>query len=1121
MSIIRDVQDNNDKRDELAESIPQVDISTPPQPQQSQPIISPDAPPSLEDEPQLPVMPPDENNAEASVLRNSGLEIENLNQQTAPNFDIMPTVNEVFLQNQSQAQQVVDERLAGVPGNFVLNGDVQPSLYEVTETRGDMFSRDFDFIFPQTGEQVKKQLIKEQYTPGWGDDYDPMGTPDASSTDHIKKRGLVGLLNQVGEFTLGEGVPDGEEAPFAPFRGFRELGKDIVENPWNAWKAVFALPIGMAGGQYGEMGSGLMGSAFYNISLAQNAAVGAATDIYQAVTGKKPPKEKLNVVQGIQGTDFSFTTTSSEQKPLSFVGSKENPETYDELKNRSILWQHPLFSGAEIGLGIIPGAPRVPGVLDVWEKATDVFQTEENKGKIPLLDKLPNRVIQTQEFVAGMVADAVTDPLDVIGGIFKKAAKGIDTLRGTSQPVRQALEGAADDLPRLPGGGTPDLSPSDANVLKETRILKGDPELPSVVPETGRVDLSLDAEVRTVDTPVRPALDPDNQQMAISAALDSPNATAGQIEEVLGKAIEPPMPTVRSSIIDQALPQVDASSNIIGLLPPSNTSDDIISQITEVNTNVDNLLKKFEVNVDEFNPITRRTNSQITQDIGLNREPLSDRRIILSLPGSKELVNYKASRELPRVEFEDSFLTRLLDNATDEVIDNPNTVPDLINAQKQVLPSNYRVFSSDGQQSLAKTLRNEQVFETFAKESEELQARLVRQLDEYHKTMEAVESLEDIGRRNLENPVLTGRPEQPFSQVRKTSTSTVEIPYERKPPEFYELDEFDVDDTTRALAAEVNSQKLFHGTKTVIGQNFSEVDPILGSSRSEIGTVIHVTNDTSMASVYAEALPNRNSPPTIGGQPRKIIDGGLVYEVQPQVQNPRLVDDPIDTVDAEVIQDAVKKTPKLDSRIATRINRQVKSGRSYEDIMSKIDEIITSEFDEFPEQLALDIQRSITTDVRDVLGVDALVKRGKDGYLQIGFTGVPGRQVTDQMSIPQDLGMYVGDIPQTPIQRQAYMKYLGDKTTAGLYPNSKFSQVNEVESLVKYQAEELNLTAQRAENAKRVAGITADELLEQEQQLRQISDLEYRKSRDAKEARWKKQNERQIQSYNTVEKGIC
>lgn len=1203
MSIIRDVQDNNDTRDEIV--IPQVDItpvqqSTNSSPIQQESILSQEL---LEEEPILPVSPPDMNNMESSVLRDNNLQLETSQQISAPNFDLMPTVNEVFLQNQQQALEELTNKLGNVPGTFVINGDVQPTLHEITETRGDLFRRDFDYIFPQTGEEIQKQLVKEQYTPEWGGvEYDPLGVPGGSSTDQIKKRGLVGLLNQVGNFTLGEKPPEGDKNEFAPFRGFRQLGKDIVENPLEyGWKAIFALPVGMAGGQYGEMGSGLLGSAFYNISLAQNAVVGAASSIYNRVNGKKD----INIFQGVQGGDFSFTTQSSEDKPLSFVGTKENPQTYDALKKRSLLWQHPLFSGSQLGSGIVKDAPKIPGVLDVAEAFTNVFQREENKGKIPFIEKLPNRSVQTVEFINGLIADAVTDPLDTITGLFQRAAKNVDVIKEGSEPVRRLL-GGTDGVPQLPGI-RPDVpllpSVEDADLVKRTRILQGDIELPSVVPETvqrqlpSNAEQTIDVQAREVtpddtivrqsdetapdqqlpdfepvddatpptpiedmperslelddyellepenttkvgfyampkdspdfafeylDEPVRPQLLPENQQLSLESALDSPSATVGQLEELLGKSIEPPQPSMRSTVIDRALSSADASSRVIGLLPPANTSDDILKQIIDPNSEVSRLLSKYAVNLEEFNPITRRTNSQLTSDIGLNRDPLSNRRLALSVPGSKELVNYKPSSQLPRVEYQETFTTKFLDNSLDEIIDNPNTIPDVINAQKEILPSNQRVFTREGQESLVRTLRNEQLFETFAKESEELKARFVRQSDNLEKSIDALDNLPDIGRRSIDDPLLTGVPNKPFKQVRRTRSGVSEIPYQRQPAEFYELDEFDLDDATRALAAEINNQKLFHGTKTVISADFSNIDPILGSSRSEIGTVIHVSNDSSISSIYAEASPNRNSPPVIGNNPRKIVDGGLIYEIQPQVQNPRLVSDPLDEIDVEVLKEAIKKTGTLeDARISARLARIPKKGRSYEDVINRIDEVLFEEFREFPEELALDIQRSITNDVRNVLGVDALVKRGKDGYLQIGFTGVPGRQSSLSTKTPTDLGLFVGDVPQTPIQRQAYMKYLGDKTTAGLYPDSKFSQVNELESLIKYQTEELNLTSMRSENVKKVAKITVDELLEQEQQLKQISDLEYRKSREAKEVQWKSQNDRVVKSFNSVEKGIC
>lgn len=1263
MSVIRDVQENNDKRDEF--EIPQVDITPPPTTQAIdtslgiQPQVEPPPQPVMQ-EPEMPTVPPEPNNQMPQVMDEANLDTQTAEDQQFSPMPIMPTVNEVFLQNEQVAQDVVNNKLTNMPGIHLINGDVQPSLYEIGETRVDLLERSNQLLerFNQTPRQIKHEMSQNQLQ-GNNPTIEPnnLDRPNASVTNQITN-GMVGLLNQVGsfgksafeatgDFLLGDGT--GEEGDFAPFRGFRKLGDEIVENPLNIWKVPFALPLGFAGGKYGEMGDGVLGATFYGLSLVQNAVVGAATDVYEIVNGTRKKGDKLNILQAIQGDDFSFTVQSSEDKPLSFVGSKENPETYQQLKDRSILWQHPLFSGGEIGLGLIEDAPRVPGILDVAQGLTDVFQEEENKGKIPFIEKLPNRVVQTQEFITGLIGDAITDPADLLTGIGRRINKGLDIVGDANPTIGRLLEGG-DDIKMLPPGEPLDVPPQAADAMKETRILKGDPEIPETIPHTSREFIvNPDGSVSMgVSQPVVPELTPENQMLSMEAVLESPNASVGQVEEVLGKVIEPPIPTVTDDIIDAALPPVDPSPRLVGLLPQANTTDDLVQSVSTPRVDTQQLIEDFDLSLEEFTPISRKSNSEITTTLGLNREPLSARREQLALPPARDgLVNYVDRTAIPRVDVDDSFMTRVMDNATDEIINNPNTVPDLIRSANEVLPNDMIALNRNNMPIMARTLRNEQVYETFAKESEGLRARYVRQADEIDKTLEAIETLPDIGRRTLDSAIETGEPPVPFRQVQ----GNVEVPYQRRPQEFYDTPEFadnlldtvDIDgldnqisraamagddDTARTLsrqrseavlrrqrtqynltdlevpdrfrglvdtvnrsldeirrpgtltperidelidiqstlgrqfedavaqvefleevpeelfnaiqdvnrvsreathireygmtlAQRVNSQPLYHGTRTVIDENFSSIDPIVGAGRSEIGTVIHTSNDSAISSIYAQATPNRNVPQELNGNLRRLSESGLVYEVQPTVRSPKLVSEPLNGVDAEVIKNAIRKTPLNDSRIKGRLARVAKEGRSYEEIMSKIDDVLIEEFADFPEQFALNLQRSIVTDLRDFLGIDALVKLGDNDYMQVGLTGVPGRQNTIRMSKPSNLELVAGDVPQTPIQKQSYMKYKGEQITSNLYPDSQFAKVNEMEALVKYQTEELSLTTQRLKNSERVGKITASELVESEQALKQLSDLEYKKSKATKMETFKKQNERLMSSFNTVEKGIC
>lgn len=1193
MSILREIQENNDTRDEF--DIVEVDLSVGSQPisqDPPQPILPPEQPPTVPQQEIVPTTPPDLNNQLPEVLEENNLESATLNQQTLNQAPMMPTVNDVFLKNREVAGQEIDESLNTLPGTYVLDAKVSPTLYEVSDAMEE-FNRPVFLDNPP--EFLRKQVI-EQVT---GVSTEPDEPQELGTSGSIKLgRSLSGLIGRVTgsdaftsakDFILGGEEPD--EDNFQPLRGFKELGQDIQDDPKNIWKLAFALPIGFARGKYGEMGDGLLGSTFYGISLAQNAVVGAATDIYQAINGTRPEGESLNVIQAIKGKDLSFTTQSSASKPLSFVGDKENPETYADLKKRSILWQHPLFSGASIGLGIVKDAPRVPGIIDMYEAVTDVFQSEENKGKIPLLDKLPDRTIQTQEFIIGTIGDALTDPLDLLANVGKKASRHIDVLDKSSNG--RLLNPAPDDL-TVPGG-------ADADLIKSSKLLPGDSALPSVVPDVSITTIDVDA----VDiTPNRPQLVAENLQASLEAAMSSPKATVGQLEELLGSTIEPIQPSLRNSdVVIRALPQASVDPSILGLLPGQNTMNDLIARLSKDTEAIKRFTTANDVNLDVFNPITRKANSEFTAAKGLNREPLSSRRMQLALPASNVPANYYDPRGIQKLNT-DSFISRVLDNSFDEVVDNPSTIPDILNAQAEVIPDNLVSRSKTGLELTAQTLRSEQLLETFSKEAEGLSARFQLQADELNKMVAGLNELPDIGRRELPIEGVPFRDDyvrpdpsvlevggkqftvtrSPFAQRGEFTTMSIEqlkradneiftgtkdTPIGKRVEGFKDFltdtDNFNAPEIhikangsmvfkdgrhrTKALSElgvenipvvitrdssaeldelidEINTMRLYHGTRTVLPENVSTLDPVLGASRSEIGTVLHVTNDVNVASLYAEAKPLKNQISTVNGQLKKTTEGGLVYSITPSIKKPLDVTANLSPIDRETISTAIDRVVNLGDintsrRSKQKLKRALREGVSYEKLLNKLDGIFSKEFDDLPEEFILNVQRSIVADLRDNLGYDVLVKRGENNFLQLGFTGKPGSQLTDALLSPTNVDDFVGDIPQTSIQRQSYIRAKTDELTSNLYPDSEFSKVNAIESNIEYASEELSLTKQRMDNTKKVNDIVVSELLEQEAALKELSLKERQRSIASNKKQWDKQNERQIKSLNTTEKGIC
>lgn len=1127
MGIIRETQRDDDPRSlsDLVDLVEATDIQPPPsstsatsQPQQATPAepnaVLPRENPEAAVEPSEVIsdvpptetggldpnayVPPTEPTQEYNNPLNFVPQIPGTNSQ--PNFNIFPTISDLKNTYTEQGQQMIQEQIGGLPGLPVLTGEVQPSLYETGLIRNDLIekTRQLYNVLPQSiPEQVKKEVIIESITPRRRQS--KLDEPNMNSNRRIANSpGVVGWLKKTGANSLNWVGDQFSTEEFAPLAGFRQVIKDIQEDPMkHGWKLPLIGVLGVSGADFKEFGAGWLGATLYGLSLPQNIVAGGLTDIYNAVSGNENPESKdANVVQSLQGEDFSFTNLNSAERPLAVVGSKDNPERFEDLQDRSWLWRGGLMNGFGI-----PGTNReIPGILDITENIVSVFQSEEDKGKIP--EWTPDRTVQTVEFITGLGMDLITDPTTYIGvGLVDKAA----------------------DLFRLSQKGD--------DALDAVRLLPGDVNVPvKALPPANTTDDIIDVVAREVDEvtdeiidnipPNRPQLTPENYDSALDDVLDNPNALVGEVEEIVGSYIEPPQLSVIDNVIKESLPQLPAPNQL--LLPGTTTVDNYVDEMIEGLNKVtpNDLLNLPSDDVSSIVPMLRRSNSELSSIIGLD-SPLSTRRLQYAAKTS-DLVNYVNTNSLPTPRLNvDNRTTQILNTVADILIDNPNTVDDVFTYQRRLLPSVITSRTDEGIRLTAKYLRDDQVFESISSEAGKLEALYKTQKAEVIRNVERLHNTPDITRKLTDEKIAT-----PLEYVRPDA------------PDFYtnhpSLSSITPDESE--LAKVINGQTLYHGTKTIIEEGFDTIDPIVGAARSEIGTVIHTTSDEVVGSLYATANPGKNLTPNVRksaidattGMPnefktRKFVEDGIVYKVQPNVVRPLDVTKPIAPEYLTNINESLKQMKDLSPRIRTRIyNRALKEGKttSTEELFKIIDDVLLDEFSSVPEEIVSKIQRNVTATLRDAGRYDALVKQQGD-YYQVGFTGIPNTMTATEMVNRIPVEDFVNDIPTQPLQKQMYARYKADQLTASLYPDSKFARTQALDSLVDYQVQEMTLTGERALRANQMAQEIGENLVKQEEVLRKMSESEALEKAARTREVVEKQNTRKIQSYNKPETGIC
>jgi len=295
-----------------------------------------------------------------------------------------------------QAQQIPYE-------DSYLSGETTPTVYNTPDSYKQQLDRETEQWFKRAAPQVPqaednlRQSLQRPGIPGmpWVDgrfNPDPLRNPFGSvySTNQVKnfwEEGLTGL------------EAEAKKNNFDPWAGYKQLWGEFKKDPWgNAWKLPLWLPLGSAAGKYGDFGEGYLGSVLYTLGIGQNAVQAGATSLYNIATGNyQKEANRPSFVQGLLGKSYDFTTESSPDRPLSFLGSKSNPDTFDQLADRSILWKSPFayfgIQAAKLAFGKKIPEPIKKGFTDQWG----------------------NSYFRYPEFTAGLIADLATpEPRDIV-----------------------------------------------------------------------------------------------------------------------------------------------------------------------------------------------------------------------------------------------------------------------------------------------------------------------------------------------------------------------------------------------------------------------------------------------------------------------------------------------------------------------------------------------------------------------------------------------------------------------------------------------------------------------------------------------------------------------------------
>lgn len=1002
---------------------------------------------------------------------------------------IFPSVSDINVQTEEEAQALQAQQLEKAQSSLrsgMLNGTVFPSLYETEHTRSNIYELQnrTNSLVHQSVEDGIKRLYQGLHNPIKERIQLPSERGDVQpSLDSSKPLGtdVTGVISPLYNRVAGD--PDEFSSPFAtnvggstfdPLKGVFQFADELMTDPRKALPRFFA-PFGggfVGGAEFGDYPKGALGAVLYGLDLTTNVPIAAGTDVLNWIKGKERKKgEPLNIVQALAGKDFSFSNERDASRPLSVVNpSTEVPKTWQEWRERT--WTGKVDGWILQGLsGLFTGdfenVPQAPA--NVIRSGAKKLLGQDSQ----FAEELPGRLLQTKEFLTGLGLDALT------GELAEGALKGVGRIFGVG---RKSAKVAAQRAATAIETGTPDLL----------------------------------AEAPTIDTV---------KNADVSAAIADFDAKVGEIEEVLSKDLSQTntLPTlggeakVSDVVDDLTAAPLELQENIVkrpatfAEPPPVKFPSDSIAAdgITRETTPLATLLgsdpKDFNLVVPESLDTVRRSNADLTNlaiargDIPARSTPLSSRRLE-QLNEAHDGLYSRYGQRLNEIDLknvpESTIEAKAVDNFFDDVVNSPNSKTGIIEYQKTLLPESLISRTDEGLGITRRLLRNTQVYDDLANESAELSLKYNQEMQILDEAVDLLDTIPDVGRRTtLQNPDLP----------------TTYVPKDTLPVRNIEPD--------AVLRDEVNQLVFYHGNKSPTTR-LQDIDPVQGAARSEMGVAIHLTSDQNLALGYSAASPTRNLPPV---PTRKNEARGIIQEIRPRVVNPVDAAKPISDDIRDTLLTSVDAIPTNQiNSIAKRIlkNKIRKPETSLLDVFNKLDDIgIRYYLDDgldFPEAGVLNAQRMITQNLRNGLGIDALVHKAPDGRVQLSLLGSPnenGIDVTNMIPTPSTI--------RTNTVSQAAHRNNVDAVAAQMFPNSTYAQVNAAESKVNLMTQMAQRTAEQVDVVNKELSSIADEVALQESRLRKQVIAERGERAARKEQVWRKQNDTQVNHWNKPEEGLC
>lgn len=1133
MALIQNYKEDNDPR-QIIDRLDDPNVSKPVQPfnageaeqmmnagvpTEGMPVDN-EAPPYISSNDTEEQLPP-QGNEQNPLTEGAPLSVEQFTPVTADQ-QIFQSVSQVDQATSDEARELQNQELFMAGESLqsgMLTGTVYPSLYETDNTRqslNELQDRTNQLVYSSTEESIanlmknlQEPIRKRIQTPADRDNLSP--SLDSSRTLRDSVMGTLSPLynNMKLAFENADGNALSstiEGDVFDPFGGIIGFADRFAKDPLSAIPSILN-PIGgglLGESTFGEYGKGGLGAAMYALDFISNVPIAAGTDLLNKIQGRKRPEgQQLNVLQALQGQDYSFSNIGDDKRRLSLTNKIDvykEAETWEDLRNTN--WLNRISPDLMLGQAVDNLLTGSDEISDMPSKVVDTV-VERSLGIEDVGTKLMPRLLQARDFTLGLGLDALTG--SAVDTLVKAGKKGIGKVIG-KRVAKEAEEKVVTSL--------------------SNNALEAAQESPT---------LAL--------PPARDAADD------ISNAFNNPDANLGEIEEFISQNLKDTNlrstlggEAVTSEVVDdlvQSPKQLAPSYNKISpeALNPPNIgfpSKALIEEGTKRKTSVVlDIAEDFGTDTSDFKffePLdvntVRRTNSELTNlaisrgDIPARSVPLSDTRLTM-LNEAHEGMYSRYGRSLDDIQMKlpegvtddviDVVATEVLDDSiedirkafkaadtfVDDVVNPPKSTASIMEYQRLNLPENLTARTEEAINLTRNMLRTEQIYSDLANEATELKLKYSQETSALMDMMDVLEEVPDIGRRNLfENPKM------PVEYIPNSEPPLRIVPQSSNREVLTEL---------------INEVEFYHGTKDP-NLNLRIIDPVQGGSRSEAGIGIHLTPDATLGIEYASATPGKNVPPVAT---RKIEARGAVNQVKVNVTNPLETHLPLTEEATEVLLQTLDTMPtsELSSVAKKALKGKIKQGdATYVDVLAKLEEVAeryyVADGMDFPEETVLNLQRMFTQNLRHELGVDAFWYEAPNGVPQLTLLGKQGDNgIVDIFTAPVS--------SKTDAITQATSRANVDGMASAMFPKSTYAKVNKMESQVGMVTQMTQRTADQVDKVDRQLSSLAENLAQQESTIRKQARAEKVQRLARKEQTWKKQNETQIQHWNKPEEGIC